>query len=57
LILSTGVVDIAMVVDEQMLANPRQLTSHALYAQGLAKSVSPAAMEPVRFVMVVEKRT
>jgi hypothetical protein len=57
LILSTGVVDIAMVVDEQMLANPRQLTSHALYAQGLAKYVSPAAMEPVRFVMVVEKRT
>jgi len=40
-----------------MLANPRQVTSHALYAQGLAKSVSQAAMELAQFVMVVEKRT
>jgi hypothetical protein len=40
-----------------MLANLRQATSHALCAQGLAKSVSPAAMELAQFVMVVEKRT
>jgi hypothetical protein len=40
-----------------MLANLRQVTSHALYAQGLAKSMSPAAMEFAQFVMVVEKRT
>jgi hypothetical protein len=40
-----------------MLENLRQVTSHALYAQDLVRSVSPAAMELAQFVMVVEKRT
>jgi len=40
-----------------MLANPRQVTNHALYAQGMAKSVSLAAMGLAQFVVVLGKRT
>jgi hypothetical protein len=40
-----------------MLANPRQVTNHALYAQGMVKSVCPAAIELAQFVVALEKET